>query len=50
MADATLKQILDYFGRKPGQALSEFTAEFKALDEESQAQIRAGIGDGTLTY
>ena len=50
MADATLKQVLEFFGKKEGQSLSEFTAEWKGLDPTSQAQIRAGIGEGSLTY
>jgi hypothetical protein len=50
MADASLKQVLEFFGKKEGQSLSEFTAEWKALDPESQQHIRAGIGDGSLTY
>lgn len=34
MADATLKQILEFFGKKDGQSLSEFTKEWKELDSD----------------
>ena len=49
MAEATLKQIADFF-RKEGETLSQFAAEWKALPEEDKAQLREGIGNGTLTY
>jgi hypothetical protein len=47
MADATLKQVIEFFGINP---LSQFSKEWKELTPEDQAQIKAGIGDGTLTY
>lgn len=31
------KAINEYFGKKPGQTLSEFMAEIKALDGEDRA-------------
>ena len=50
MAAATIKQVTDFFGRLPGQTLKDWTAEWSALDETEKAQIRDGIGNGTLTY
>lgn len=54
MADASIKQIADFFlgdasGKRVG-SLTEFSAEWKALDDESKAQIKSGIGEGTMTY
>lgn len=49
MADATIKQVSDFF-KKDGQTLKEFSAEWRALPDADKAQIRAGIGDGSLTY
>lgn len=43
---ASLKQIAEFFGG----TLSAFSTDWKALDETSKAQIRDGIGDGSLTY
>jgi hypothetical protein len=31
------RAIVEYFGKKPGQTLSEFTAELKALTPEDRA-------------
>jgi hypothetical protein len=50
MAAATIKVVMDYFGRKPGQTLKDWTEEWKALSEESREQIKEGIGNGTLSY
>lgn len=49
-AQATLKQVADYFGRLPGQTLKAWTEEWKQLSDEDKEQIKDGIGDGTLTY
>jgi hypothetical protein len=48
-ADATLKQVTEYF-RQPGETLKGFTEEWKALSEKDKAEIKRGIGNGTLTY
>ncbi len=47
---ATIKDVKDFFGMKPGQSLKEFAEEWKAMDDASKEQIRQGLGDGTLTY
>lgn len=44
---ASLKK---YFGYKPGQSLSDFAAEVKQLDDDSFAQLVAGVENGTLDY
>lgn len=49
MADATLKQVADYF-RKDGEPLSKFGDEWKQLSDADKADLKQGIGDGTLTY
>jgi len=50
MAAATIKAVADYFGRKTGQTLKDWTEEWKALSDEAKEQIKEGIGNGTLTY
>lgn len=50
MADATMKDVMDFFGRKAGQNLKGFTDEWKALTDTDKAQIRKGLGDGSRTY
>jgi hypothetical protein len=47
MPDATLGQVKDFFGYP---TLAAFSADWKQVSNEDRAQIRAGIGDGTLTY
>lgn len=49
MAEATLKQIADFL-RKDGETLTQFAAEWKTLTDADKDQIKAGIGDGSLTY
>jgi hypothetical protein len=49
MVDATLKQVADFF-RKAGETLKEFSNEWTKLTSDDKAQLKAGIGDGTLTY
>lgn len=39
-----------YFGKLPGQSLSDFAVELKALSDEDVAQLRAGLEDGSLSY
>jgi len=46
MADATIKQVTDFFGMK----LAEFRDEWQQLSDDERQQIRQGIGDGSLTY
>lgn len=50
MAAATIKAVADFFGRKPGQTLKDWSEEWKQLSETDKEQIKNGIGDGTLTY
>lgn len=47
MPDATLGQVKDFFGYP---TLSAFSADWKQLPEKDRAQLRAGIGDGSLNY
>jgi hypothetical protein len=49
MPDATLKQVADFF-RLPGETLKQFSDEWKELPEADRADLKKGIGDGTLTY
>jgi hypothetical protein len=52
MGNATIKQVADFFktGDPERDRLKAFSDEWKTLDEDSKAQIKAGIGDGSLTY
>jgi hypothetical protein len=50
MAAATIKAVADFFGRKPGQTLKDWSEEWKLLSETDKEQIKEGIGNGTLTY
>lgn len=52
MAEATLKQVAEYFRSGEGgyESLSAFSKDWKLLSETDRAQIREGIGNGTLTY
>jgi len=50
MAVATMKVVMDFFGKKEGSSLKGFTDEWKALTDNDKAQIKAGLEDGTLTY
>jgi hypothetical protein len=47
MADATLAQVREYFGYPN---LSAFSADWKTMSNEDRAALRAGIGNGSLTY
>lgn len=53
MSEATLKAVREFFhtDARP-MALADFRKEWTqgGLTEQDKAQIRAGIGDGTLTY
>jgi hypothetical protein len=46
MADATLKEIMTALGMTP----SDFSKEWKKLSDTDKAQLKIGIGNGTLTY
>lgn len=49
MAQATLKEVAAFM-RKEGETLTAFSKEWQSLSDEDKAQIRQGIGDGTLNY
>lgn len=53
MSEATLKQVREFFDTpaRP-MALADFRKEWQngGLTEQDKAEIRAGIGDGTLNY
>ena len=44
---ASLIEVKNYFGYKK---LTEFKKDWEKLDDDSRLQLRAGIGNGTLTY
>lgn len=39
------KACKEYFGTKPGQKLTEFAAELKALTPEDKAEMAFGLSD-----
>ena len=43
---ATLKEVRDYFGITG----KEMIAEWRKLTDADKRELRAGLGDGTLTY
>lgn len=57
MADATIKQVADFFkigdgkvSTDPRNSLTAFSKEWKELSDDEKTQLKQGIGDGTLTY
>jgi hypothetical protein len=48
MADATLTQVKEFFGCYPN--LSAFAVDWKQMNDTDKAQLKAGIGDGSLAY
>lgn len=43
--------VMKFFGRKPGQSLSDFKKEeWDKLTDQDKADLAQGIGDGTFTY
>lgn len=46
MADATLKDVMAFFD----MTAEEVRREWKLLTDADKADIKRGIGDGTLTY
>lgn len=46
MADASIKEVMAYFGIP----IATFSKEWKELSDSDKADLRRGIGDGTLTY
>ena len=49
MADATLKDVRDYF-KRDGEALTDFGKEWKELSDKDKDDLKRGLGDGSLTY
>jgi hypothetical protein len=49
-SDGRVAKIVKFFGKKPGQSLSEFAAEYKELTETDKQQLFDGISDGSLNY
>lgn len=45
--EVTMKDIRDFFGY---EKLADFSADWKQMPNADRDQIRAGLGDGTLTY
>ena len=45
-----LGAAMRFFGKKSGQAVSDFKAEWETLTATHQAELVAGIRDGSLTY
>lgn len=43
---ASLKDVMAYFNMTP----AEFTPSWRKMTTEDKAQIRDGIGNGSLTY
>jgi len=39
-----------YFGKLPGQSISQFAAEIKALTDDDVRDLRTGIENGSLSY
>ncbi len=48
MSEATLKDVREFFGMTVGQFRDEWTKQ--GLTDKDKAEIRQGIGDGTMTY
>jgi hypothetical protein len=53
VSDATLKEVREFFDTlaRP-MALKDFRAEWQngGLTDQDKAELRAGIGNGSLTY
>lgn len=49
MAQATLKDVMAFL-RKDNETITQFSAEWKTLTDKDKADLKNGIGDGTLTY
>lgn len=45
--DATISQVKNFFGE---DNTAKFAKEWRDLTDTDKAQIKAGIGDGSLTY
>lgn len=53
--DAKLSEVMDFFNPKQengkrAMGISAFNNEWKELTPESQAEIKVGLGNGSMTY
>ncbi len=46
----TIKMIKEFFELLPGQKMTGFAMEYRALTTEDKVQLAEGISNGTLTY
>lgn len=46
MPDANIKEVMEFFAMSSAQ----FSKEWKTLSIDDKAQLKAGIGNGSLTY
>ena len=46
MAEATMLKVKEFFG----MGTREFADDWKKMTDEDKTQLKAGIGDGSLTY
>ena len=46
----SVKTLMEYFGRRPGENIKAFAEELKGLSDEEKIQLTQGIENGTLTY
>lgn len=44
--NASVKDVMAYFG----MPVSQFKSEWSKLTDQDKANLKAGIGDGSLTY
>lgn len=52
MADATMLDVFNYMSdnKSNGYKLATFKNDWSNLTDQDKADLKAGIGDGTLTY
>lgn len=52
MADATMVQVFEYLSdnKTSDYKLTQFRADWAELSDKDKADLKRGIGDGTLTY
>lgn len=46
MSDATMVDVMKFFGMKP----AEFRSQWQELSPKDKEDLKKGIGNGTLTY
>lgn len=49
MATATLKTVADYF-KQSGETLKDFRDQWERLTDQDKADLKQGLGDGSLSY